>query len=252
MSPAPLPPYRLGFVEGATPDKWARRWRERRRDPLELVMLLPEEQQVALDEGRVDACVARLPVADRCHVVRLYDDPPVVVAPADHLVAAADEVTLADLAEEQLVLPPETVPGWAEASTVERLPFPPMTVGEAVEVVASGSGVVVVPASVARLHARKDTVVRPVVDVPVSQVALVWLREHDDDRAQEMVGIVRGRTARSSRGAAESGGAARAPQDRPTGNRSGGRPAGGRAGQERPGRARSGEGRPGQRRRGGR
>lgn len=193
-------PFRLGYVEGATPDKWARRWRERRPERLELVLLTPEEQQVALDEGRVDVCVGRLPVdAERCHVVRLYEEVPVVVAPAEHLVAAADEVAMADLAEEQLVLPPDTVPGWTEISSVERLPFPPMSVKEAIEVVASGTGVVVVPMSVARLHHRRDVVVRPVVDGPVSRVALVWLRARDDERAQELVGIVKGRTARSSR-----------------------------------------------------
>ncbi|NYG55837.1 LysR family substrate-binding domain-containing protein [Nocardioides perillae] len=239
MTPAPLPPYRLGFVEGATPDKWARRWRERRQEPIELVPLLPEEQLEALDSGRVDACIARLPVPERCHVVRLYDDPAVVVAPADHLVAAADEVSLADLAEEQLVLPPDTVPGWTEVSTVERLPFPAMGVREAVEVVASGTGVVVVPASVARLHARKDTVVRPVVDGPVSEVALVWLREHDDERSQELVGVVRGRTARSSRGAAPDPARSAAPRSAaPPRRRGDARPAAGRGAQRRPGRGR--------------
>lgn len=239
MTPAPLPPYRLGFVEGATPDKWARRWRERRQEPIELVPLLPEEQLEALDSGRVDACIARLPVPERCHVVRLYDDPAVVVAPADHLVAAADEVSLADLAEEQLVLPPDTVPGWTEVSAVERLPFPAMRVREAVEVVASGTGVVVVPASVARLHARKDTVVRPVVDGPVSEVALVWLREHDDERSQELVGVVRGRTARSSRGVAPDPPRSAAPRSAaPPRRRGDARPAAGRGAQRRPGRGR--------------
>lgn len=192
--------FRVGYVEGAMPDKWARRWRERRREPLELVRIVPEEQERALAEGLVDVCVARLPVdTGRCHVVRLYDEVAVVVAPADHLVAAADEVELADLAEEQLVLPPETVPGWQDVSTVERLPFPPMSVREAIEVAASGAGVVVVPMSVARLHHRRDVVVRPVTDGPVSEVALVWLRERDDERAQDFVGIIKGRTPRSSR-----------------------------------------------------
>nr|WP_281363321.1 LysR family transcriptional regulator substrate-binding protein [Nocardioides perillae] len=204
-----------------------------------MVPLLPEEQLEALDSGRVDACIARLPVPERCHVVRLYDDPAVVVAPADHLVAAADEVSLADLAEEQLVLPPDTVPGWTEVSTVERLPFPAMGVREAVEVVASGTGVVVVPASVARLHARKDTVVRPVVDGPVSEVALVWLREHDDERSQELVGVVRGRTARSSRGAAPDPARSAAPRSAaPPRRRGDARPAAGRGAQRRPGRGR--------------
>ena len=66
-------------------------------------------------------------------------------------------------------------------------------------VVAAGTGVVVLPMSVARLHARKDVVHRVVTDLPTTTVALVWRMERDDELTQEFVGVVRGRTARSSR-----------------------------------------------------
>jgi DNA-binding transcriptional LysR family regulator len=75
-----------------------------------------------------------------------------------------------------------------------------MTEGEAIETTAAGTGVVIVPMSVARLHRRKDTVQRPVTDLPPSTIALVWRRDRDDEVCQEFVGVVRGRTARSSRG----------------------------------------------------
>ena len=35
---------RLGFVTGATPDKWARAWRDRRTEPLDLVPVSETEQ----------------------------------------------------------------------------------------------------------------------------------------------------------------------------------------------------------------
>jgi DNA-binding transcriptional LysR family regulator len=188
---------RLGFVTGATPDKWARTWRERRREPLELVPLEQTGQTDGLHDGSLDLALVRLPV-DRAglHLIPLYDEQAVVVVGKDHLVTAADEVTTHDLADEQLVLPRES--GWTPEA--EQLDFAPMSLREAFEVVASGTGVLVVPMSVARLLHRRDVTFRPVTDLPTTKVGLAWLVENDDPRIQDFIGIVRGRTARSSRG----------------------------------------------------
>ena len=72
-------------------------------------------------------------------------------------------------------------------------------VEEAIAIVASGVGVVVVPMSLARLYHRKDAAWRPLVDAPLSPVALAWPRDADSPLIDAFVGIVRGRTARSSR-----------------------------------------------------
>jgi DNA-binding transcriptional LysR family regulator len=195
----PPTPLRVGFVTGATPDKWARAWREQRREPLELVPLTEAEQERAVRDGVVDMALVRLPVdRDGLHTVRLYDEVAVVVAGRDHLVAATDpaeEVALADLADEQLVLPHRS--GWTPSAP--QLHWPPMSEKDAVETVAAGTGVVLLPLSVARLHARRDVVSRPVADLEPTTVALAWLVARDDDVTQAFVGIVRGRTARSSR-----------------------------------------------------
>lgn len=194
--------FRLAFVTGATPDKWAARWRERHpKDRLELVPVEQADQERVVRDGTVDMCLARLPVdTTGLLVVRLYDEAQVVVVDREHVVSAVDEVELADLADEQLVTDPARVPGWTEVARADRLDWPAMTDREAVEVAASGAGVAVLPESVARVLHRKDAVHRPVVDLPPTTVALVWLAERDDDATQEMVGITRGRTARSSRG----------------------------------------------------
>jgi DNA-binding transcriptional LysR family regulator len=192
-----MEPLRLGFVTGTTPDKWARAWRDQRRGPLELVPLTEAEQQPALRDGRVDMCLVRLPVErEGLHLVALYDEVVVAVVPRGHFVTAATEVELADLVDEQLVLPHRS--GWTPRA--EQLPWPSMDEREAVEVVASGGGIALLPMSVARLLARKDVASRPVVDLPPTRVGLAWLVERDDERTQAMVGVVRGRTARSSRG----------------------------------------------------
>jgi len=189
---------RVGFVTGATPDKWARTWRERRREPLELVPVTQEEQLDGVRSGDLDMALVRLPVdRDGLHCVRLYDEVPVVVAGREHLVAAADAegVTLADLVDEQLVLP--HVSGWTPQ--VDQLAWPPMSSADAVETVAAGTGIAILPMSVARLHSRKDVVTRPVTDLEPTTVGLVWRIDADDERTQAFVGIVKGRGANSTR-----------------------------------------------------
>ncbi|MGZ5398444.1 MAG: LysR family transcriptional regulator, partial [Nocardioides sp.] len=98
-------------------------------------------------------------------------------------------------ADEQLVLPHTS--GWTPRAP--QLAWPEMSEREAIEVVAAGSGVAIVPMSIARLFSRKDVAARPFTDLPPTTVGLAWLVERDDDDTQEFVGVVRGRTPRSSR-----------------------------------------------------
>ena len=193
---------RIAFVPGVTPDKWARVWRERNpRIRLDLLPIAQADQRTVLDEGTADMVLARLPVdldsPTPLHCVRLYDELPVVVAGREHFVAAVDEqdvVAPDDLADEQLVLPHPS--GWTP--TASQLDFPAMSEKDAIEVASSGTGIVIVPMSVARLHHRKDVVHR-VVDLPPTTVALLWQRDADSPVHQEFVGVVRGRKAGSSR-----------------------------------------------------
>jgi DNA-binding transcriptional LysR family regulator len=161
------------------------------------VPVTEEEQEDGVRRGEVDLALVRLPVdTDGLHCVRLYDELPVVVAGREHLVGAADVVTLDDLADEQLVRPHAS--GWRP--TAEQLAWRPMSEQEAIETVAAGTGIVIVPMSVARLHHRKDVVQREVTDLPPTTIALVWRRDRDDDVTQAFVGVVKGRTANTARG----------------------------------------------------
>jgi DNA-binding transcriptional LysR family regulator len=189
--------FRVGFVTGATPDKWAGIWRSRHpRDPLELVPVTQDVQEDGLRDGSLDMALVRLPIdRDGVHCIPLYDEVPVAVVGAEHLITLVDEVTLDDLSDEQLVLPHDS--GWTPDA--DQLDWPPMSVRDAVETVAAGTGVVIVPMSVARLHQRKDTTYRPVTDLPPTTIGLAWLVDNEDPRVQTFIGIVRGRTERSSR-----------------------------------------------------
>jgi len=187
---------RVGFVTGATPDKWARAWRERHRRRLELVPVTEADQERLLREGELDMCLVRLPVdREGLHLIPLYEEIPVVVMGREHLLTLLDEVGLDDLAEEQLVAPERS--GWTPS--VEQLAWPEMSAKDAVETVAAGTGILIWPMSVARLYHRRDVTYRPVVGLPPTTVGLAWLVERDDEETQAFVGVVRGRRANSSR-----------------------------------------------------
>jgi DNA-binding transcriptional LysR family regulator len=189
---------RLGYDTGTTPDKWARAWRERRRETLELVPIVGAGAgEAGLRDGSLDMCLVRLPLPSTAglHRVRLYDEAPVVVVPRDHFVTAAETVTTSDLVDEQLVLTHPS--GWTPAAA--QLAWSEMSWQEAIEVVASGGGIAIMPMSVARLYARKDVASRPVTDLDPTTIALAWLVERDDEVTQAFVGVVKGRTTNSSR-----------------------------------------------------
>lgn len=190
-------PLRIGFVTGSTPDKWARHWRERRREPLLLVPVTESEQLDRVLDGSLDMALVRLPVESTgLNCVRLYDELPVAVASVEHVLAAADaEVSTSDLVDEQLVRPHAS--GWAPDA--EQLDWPPMSEQDAIETVAAGTGIVILPMSIARLHQRKDVVHRVVTDLEPSTIALIWRLDRDDDVTQAFVGVTRGRTANTSR-----------------------------------------------------
>ena len=207
-APSPEPPERppaerfvLGAIPGATPGKWIDAWKERMpRTALELLPLAVSDQRRALVEGEVDAALVRLPI-DRTdlHVISLYDEVPVVVSAVDSHLTAADELELADLADEVVIVPRDDVLGLDVPGAVAPAFAPPADTAEAIATVAAGVGVVIVPMSLARLHHRKDTDYRPLRDAPASSVALAWLAGRTTPEVEAFVGIVRGRTPNSSR-----------------------------------------------------
>jgi len=201
VSAAVSGPFRLGAVEGATPGKWIGTWRERLpHAPLELVPLQPDDQRAALIDGSVDAAIVRMPI-DRSglHVIALYDEVAVVVCAADSHLTAADELTFADLVDE-IVIAPRQLPLDVDVPGARAPRFdPPETIADAIAIAATGVGVVIVPLSLARLHHRKDAAHRPLAGAPASPVALAWREGETTPQIDAFIGIVRGRTANSSR-----------------------------------------------------
>lgn len=200
--PAPEQPrtFRLGVIPGATPGRWIDAWKDRMpRVEIELVPLDVATQRERLDE--VDAAIVRLPIErpDDLHLIPLYEEVPVVVASVDSHLMAADELTADDLDGEVLITPADDVLGPLGLPTVAPS-FPQLaTTADAIATAATGVGIVVVPMSLARLHRRKDADYRTLAGGRVSPVAFAWRRDATTPDVETFVGILRGRTANSSR-----------------------------------------------------
>lgn len=232
------PSFRLAYVPGVTPTKWVRIWNERLPDvPLTLIPVPATEACALLRDGGADAGFLRLPVdGTDLAAIPLYTETTVVVVPKDHLVTAVDEVAAEDLADEIVLHPLDETLDWERRPGVpakER----PATTADAIELVAAGVGLLVVPQSLARLHHRKDLTYRPVSDAPASRVALSWPQEETTDLVEDFIGIVRGRTVNSTRGRSqapaqpkgkrpEAGGARRKPAAGKPGGKAAGKPVG--------------------------
>ena len=206
------PRFRLAYVPGATPGKWASVWRERLPDVyLELVQVEAAAVVPALELDDVDAAIGRLPVdKDVFSAIPLYEEASVVCFSRDHLLAALAEeetVSSADIAEDPVWVPvddvlfaaspvPGVVPADPDGNTLDPLP----TTADVVATVAANAGVAVLPLSLARLHRRKDVTYRLFLDGPTAPVGLVWPVDRTTELVEELIGIVRGRTVNSSRG----------------------------------------------------
>lgn len=174
----------FAYVAGVTPGKWIRRWEERMPDvPLHSFMSDDGAQLEVLRDGSADLSFVRLPV-DRAglHIIPLYEEQPVVVAPKGHEISVFEEVALEDLAEENFL-------------DIAGMGGPEM----AMQVVASGAGLVILPMSVARHFNVKGTVARRLTGAEGTQIALAWPSDSTSEVIEEFIGIVRGRTAQSSR-----------------------------------------------------
>lgn len=167
------------FVPGVTPGKWLSVWRERMpQQPLDLRPASEADALAALHGPAHMALLRNVVASDELHVIQLYREQPVVVAERESAIGAMASVTLADLAGANVIQ-------GQDAATVE--------------LIATGAAVAVMPQSVARALSRRDVVARPVTDAPDSGIGLAWLTSAQHPLIDVFVGIVRGRTANSTR-----------------------------------------------------
>ncbi|GLZ76305.1 LysR family transcriptional regulator [Actinorhabdospora filicis] len=194
--------FRLAYVPGATPAKWARVWETRLPDvPLELIAMEAAEALDAVKRGDVHAGLVRAPLDKTgLNAIPLYTEVTVVMVPKGHVVTAVEELTCADLDDEIVFHPLDDTLPWDATPPGKAAVERPATTADAVDLVEAGIGVLVVPQSVARFHHRPEVRYRPVTDAVQAGVALAWPEGETGELMEELIGIVRGRTANSSRG----------------------------------------------------
>ena len=130
-----------------------------------------------LRDGRADVSYVRLPVDQSgMKISVLFEEPRVIVVPADHRLADKPELHLGDLAGETLLQQPDVVPEWRELTgdTAPRTTPVALAVEEKLEHVASGRGFIVLPQSTASFYQRQDITSIAVTDIGPSRVALAW------------------------------------------------------------------------------
>ena len=186
-------PFRVAFPLGVTVGKWTRTF-EQRFPRVELVVRPSDDPLATLASGEADMVFARDAEADDDrHLIPLYAEDVVAVVHHEHLLTLEESWQLADFDDE------------------------PRVTGEPSEAlmrsVAAGDGVAFLPASVAKALRRRDVVALRLEDAPQSRIGLTWPREGQHPLVDDFIGIVRGRTAHSSRNpevaARERAGAAR-------------------------------------------
>lgn len=208
MSAATL---RLAFVRGTSPNKWATRWQQfEAHAPLVLIALdvnrVPdattlEPHDVLLE--RVDSGVSAA-TSDR-HAVRLYVEDVALVISKDHELAGESLIEADELSLVQLIHHPDHSPEWPAAAPwpAATLSPPPRDVQQALDLVAAGDSGALLPLPLARqlTNGREHAVVRVAEGetAPGTEIWASWAVERDDDEVQALIGVMRGRTPRSSR-----------------------------------------------------
>lgn len=191
----------VGYVPGVQPDKWLARWRDRRPEaPVSAQCVGDPRAALVADSGDdgFDVIFFREPEdAPRSAPpgllrVPLYTETMAVLAAKGHEISAFDSLTADDLAGERWLDP------------LDAITASPDEVSAAVDLVAAHVGLLVLPLPYARALSRRDVVARPLEGVPATRMGVAWAAAREgDELIDEFVGIVRGRSAASSRGAAE-------------------------------------------------
>lgn len=131
------------------------------------------DPSAGLAGSEVDVAFVRPPVECDADLVfeALLDESCVAAVASDHHLAREDALSLHQLRKEPLV----------EANTVD----------ECLQMVASGAGVTLTPASTERFHARPGVRFVPVTDIDCSTVGVAYRRDAVSPAAQAFAGVAR-------------------------------------------------------------
>ena len=199
----------LAFVRGIAPSRWADRWNSARwRRRMELV---PVDRHFDADPDGVDVTLVRampheFPTGTRDeartrHAVQMYAEAVALVVDVDHDLADESAIDASDLDLVRLLDHPAHDSSWPAPEPWSDPEWKPKGLGGALELVATGLGGILMPLPLARHIGNKKMhrIVEVSGDIDGTRVFASWRIERDDDEIQELIGVLRGRTSRSSR-----------------------------------------------------
>jgi DNA-binding transcriptional LysR family regulator len=173
----------IGYVEDLVVTPAVRELRRRHPDADIATRHLECHEQRAFSEGRVDVLVARDPLlidTDGVRVTVLYEEPRMLVMPAEHPLAGRASVSLDDFAPDESIIcshggtrsiyrmgayQPSDPGPMSAAPVIESFE-------DRLELVASGQAIAVLPVGDRRSSLRADLATVPLIGFPASKVVL--------------------------------------------------------------------------------
>jgi DNA-binding transcriptional LysR family regulator len=150
---------------------------------IELVRIYWHDQTEVLLDGRADVAFVHLPIDDQgLDLLPIRSEPRVAVLPLGHPAADRPELSIAELADDPVIIQRGASPGWQSFHNVDprpdgRHPRPGPAVDnveEKLQHVAAGRAISFLPASVAAAVDQPGVVYVPVTDIPPIKICLAW------------------------------------------------------------------------------
>lgn len=172
----------VGFFVGDSFTPALQRFSATRPDvAIDLLRIYWHDQVDVLHDGRADVAFVHLPIEEKeLSIWPVRSEPRLAVLPAGHPVAAQEEATIADLADDPVVLQRGASDAWQAFHNVDPRPDgrrarrgPEVdNIEEKLEQVAAGRAVSFVPASAAAAYVKPGVSYVPVSDIPPIQICL--------------------------------------------------------------------------------
>jgi DNA-binding transcriptional LysR family regulator len=150
---------------------------------IDLVRIYGHDQTAVLRDGRADVAFIHLPADHHgLELIPVRSEARVAALPATHPAAQRPEVTIADLADDPVIIDRATTSSWQAFAAVDprpdgRTPRRGPAVGNLAEKllhIAAGRGIALLPESMARAFGQPGIIYVPVTDIPPVRICLAY------------------------------------------------------------------------------
>jgi DNA-binding transcriptional LysR family regulator len=167
---------------------------------LELLRIYWDNQTDVLHNGEADVAFVHLPVDDQgLELAPVRSEPRLAVLPANHPAAGENEISIAALADDPVIIQRGATPGWQAFHNVDprpdgRHPRTGPEVGnleEKLQHVAAGEAISFVPASVGAAYNHPGIAYVRVTDIPPIRICLAWKADAHSPLVEAFVDCVK-------------------------------------------------------------